>query len=72
MTTISNSDLRTYMGVLAATINSNFRKAKQNTPPEIATTISASSTNANPVGAKLFYDTVGNIESALNTINSGV
>ena len=39
--------------------------------PTIATSVSASSTNAQTVGAKLFYDTVGNIESALNTINSG-
>lgn len=39
--------------------------------PTIATSVSPSSTNAETVGAKLFYDTVGNIESALNTINSG-
>lgn len=38
---------------------------------DIASSVSASSTNTVPVGAKLFYDTVGNIESALNTINSG-
>ena len=38
---------------------------------DIASSVSASSTNAVPVGAKLFYDTVGNIETALNTINSG-
>lgn len=38
---------------------------------DIATSVSSSSTNAEVVGAKLFYDTVGNIESALNTINSG-
>lgn len=39
--------------------------------PTIATSVSSSSTNAQTVGAKLFYDTVGDIESALNTINSG-
>lgn len=42
------------------------------TVPTIATSVNASSTNAETVGAKLFYDTVGNIESVLNTINSGV
>ena len=39
--------------------------------PTIATSVSSSSTNAETVGAKLFYDTVGDIETALNTINSG-
>lgn len=39
--------------------------------PTIATSVSSSSTNSETVGAKLFYDTVGDIESALNTINSG-
>lgn len=37
----------------------------------IVSTVSSSSTNSQVVGAKLFYDTVGSIESALNTINSG-
>lgn len=35
---------------------------------DIATSVSASSTNAQSVGAKLFYDTCGDIESAINTI----
>lgn len=39
--------------------------------PDIATSVSSGSTNAETVGAKLFYDTVGDIETALNTINSG-
>ena len=38
---------------------------------QIATSVSSSSTNDETVGAKLFYDTVGDIESALHTINSG-
>ena len=38
---------------------------------EIVSTVDPTSTNSECVGAKLFYDTVGNIESALNTINSG-
>lgn len=37
----------------------------------IASSVSSSSTNAETVGAKLFYDTVGNIEAALQAINSG-
>lgn len=35
---------------------------------DIATSVSASSTNTQSVGAKLFYDTCGDIESAINTI----
>lgn len=34
----------------------------------IATSVSASSTNADVVGAKLFYDTVGNIETLLSQV----
>lgn len=41
------------------------------TTSNLVTSVSASSTNAQYPSAKLFYDTVGNIESALNTINSG-
>lgn len=36
--------------------------------PDIATTVNASSTNAETVGAKLFYDTVGNIETLLQGV----
>lgn len=39
--------------------------------PTIATSVSESSTNAEAVGAKLFYDTCGDIESLLAIINSG-
>lgn len=38
---------------------------------KIATSVSSTSTNEQSVGAKLFYDTVGDIEAALHTINSG-
>ena len=37
----------------------------------IATSVSASSTNSQPVGAKLFYDTIGDIESLLHELNAG-
>lgn len=36
--------------------------------PNIVSSVSASSTNNDGVGAKLFYDTCGDIESAINTI----
>lgn len=35
---------------------------------DIASSVSASSTNSVPVGAKLFYDTVGNIETLLSQV----
>ena len=41
------------------------------TVPTIATTVNSSSTNAQTVGAKLFYDTVGDIESVLDAIIAG-
>jgi len=34
----------------------------------IQSSVSSSSTNSQVVGAKLFYDTCGDIESAINTI----
>jgi hypothetical protein len=34
----------------------------------IVSLVSSSSTNADAVGAKLFYDTVGDIETVINTI----
>ena len=39
--------------------------------PTIATSVSESSTNTEAVGAKLFYDTCGDIEAVLSVINSG-
>jgi hypothetical protein len=38
---------------------------------DIVSSVSSSSTNSQAVGAKLFYDTVGNIENILHNINSG-
>ena len=38
------------------------------TLPTIATSVSASSTNTETVGAKLFYDTCGDIESLINAL----
>lgn len=41
------------------------------TTSNLVTSVSSSSTDSQYPSAKLFYDTVGDIESALNTINSG-
>ena len=38
------------------------------TVPTIATSVSASSTHTETVGAKLFYDTCGDIESLINAL----
>ena len=39
--------------------------------PNIVSSVSSSSTNSEAVGAKLFYDTIGDIATALHNINSG-
>ena len=39
--------------------------------PTIATSITSSSTNDEVAGAKAVYDIIGNVESILQTLNSG-
>lgn len=73
-TFIKNTDTIAVTSVQLSTVaTSGSYNDLSNKPtiPTVVSTVSASSTNADAVGAKLFYDTVGNIESALNTINSG-
>ena len=41
------------------------------TTSNLVTSVSSASTDAQYPSAKLFYDTVGDIETALQTINSG-
>lgn len=41
------------------------------TTSNLVTSVSSSSTNAQYPSAKLFYDTVGDVESILQTLNSG-
>lgn len=41
------------------------------TTSNLVTSVSSSSTNSQYPSAKLFYDTVGNVESVLQTLNSG-
>lgn len=42
-----------------------------NAIPNIVSSVSSASTNSEAVGAKLFYDTIGDIATALHNINSG-
>lgn len=55
-------------GSSTVTTNSSGVADLSNLIPTIATSVSASSTNAETVGAKLFYDTVGNIETLLSEV----
>ena len=41
------------------------------TTNNLVTSVSSSSTNAQYPSAKLFYDTIGDVESVLQTLNSG-
>lgn len=49
-----------------ARLSSNI--ARTTDIPSIATSVSSSSTNAETVGAKLFYDTCGDIETLINSL----
>jgi hypothetical protein len=55
-------------GSSTVTTNSSGVADLSNLIPTIATSVSASSTNAETVGAKLFYDTVGDIETLLSEV----
>ena len=73
---ISFSSSRTWLGSFG--VNSSkqpvfyngtgYTLATTSDIPTIATSVSSSSTNAEVVGAKLFYDTVGNIENLLSQV----
>ena len=57
---------------LASAVQTSLGKADtalQST--DIVSSASSSSTNSKAVGAKLFYDTIGDIETALQTLNTG-
>ena len=58
-------------GTTTVTANNNGTVNINTLIPVIATSVSSTSTNAQTVGAKLFYDTVGDIESALDAIIAG-
>ena len=55
-------------GSSTVTTNSSGVADLSNLIPTIATSVSASSTNNETVGAKLFYDTIGDIETLLSEV----
>lgn len=54
--------------VATFTANASSNVTANISVPNTVSSVSSSSTNAEAVGAKLFYDTCGDIESAINTI----
>ena len=70
---IKDAEARSSISNLATVATSGSYNDLSNKPtiPNTVSSVSSSSTNADAVGAKLFYDTVGDIESALYAINSG-
>lgn len=72
--TVNNATLtiqKNGSNVATFTANASSNVTANISVPNTVSSVSSSSTNADAVGAKLFYDTVGDIETALNTINSG-
>lgn len=61
----NGSNVATFTANASSNVTANIRV------PNTVSSVSSSSTNADAVGAKLFYDTVGDIETALHAINSG-
>ena len=57
---------------LASAVQTSLGKADTSLQAsDIVSSVSSSSTNSKAVGAKLFYDTIGDIETALQTLNTG-
>lgn len=72
--TVNNATLtiqKNGTNVATFTANASGNVTANISVPNTVSSVSSSSTNADAVGAKLFYDTVGDIETALHTINSG-
>ena len=72
--TVNNASLiiqKNGTNVATFTANASSNVTANISVPNTVSSVSSSSTNEDAVGAKLFYDTVGNIETALHTINSG-
>ena len=72
--TVNNATLtiqKNGSNVATFTANASSNVTANISVPNTVSSVSSSSTNADAVGAKLFYDTVGDIEAALHTINSG-
>lgn len=63
-------------GIAGGTITENMLSVSTDgsnylTTDDIVSSVDSSSTNLKAVGAKLFYDTCGDIETILHNINSG-
>lgn len=72
--TVNNATLtiqKNGSNVATFTANASNNVTANISVPNTVSSVSSSSTNADAVGAKLFYDTVGDIEAALHAINSG-
>lgn len=70
----TNSTANTMNVGLSSSLNVQLLNSSGKIPAgrlPISTSVDSSSTNDTVVGAKLLYDTVGNIETALQNINSG-
>ena len=69
--TVNNATLtiqKNGSNVATFTANASSNVTANISVPNTVSSVSSSSTNADAVGAKLFYDTCGYIESAINTI----
>jgi len=65
----SQKAIKTYVdNGLNAKSNTNHTHSGMLTSSDIATSVDSSSTNAKTVGAKLFYDTCGDIETLINAL----
>ena len=72
--TVNNATLtiqKNGSNVATFTANASSNVTANISVPNTVSSVSSSSTNADAVGAKLFYDPVGDIEAALHAINSG-
>lgn len=70
----TNSTANTLSVGLSSSLNVQLLNSSGQIPAgrlPISTSVDSSSTNNTVVGAKLFYDTIGNIETLLYNINSG-
>lgn len=57
---------------LASAVQTSLEKADTSLQAsDIVSSVSSSSTNSKAVGAKLFYDTIGDLETILNTLDVG-
>lgn len=69
--TVNNATLtiqKNGTNVATFTANASSNVTANISVPNTVSSVSSSSTNADAVGAKLFYDTVGDIETVINTI----